>query len=69
MNIKNELLESLFPQIINHYASMKNISLEESKDLFFKSKTYEKLVSDNDFYSKGIDYIVNELQKEYLTFK
>lgn len=35
MNIKNELLESLFPQIINHYASMKNISLEESKDLFF----------------------------------
>ena len=68
MNAKDELLKSLFPQIINHFASLKNISLEESKDIFFKSTTYVKLCSDNDFYSKGIDYIVNELENEYSTF-
>lgn len=64
MNAKDELLKSLFPQIINHFASLKNISLEESRDIFFKSTTYAKLCGENDFYSKGIDYIVNE----YLTF-
>ena len=68
MNTKDELLKSLFPQIISHFASLKNISLEESTDMFFKSITYVKLCSDNDFYSKGIDYIVNELENEYLTF-
>ena len=68
MNAKDELLKSLFPQIINHFASLKNISLEESRDTFFKSTTYVKLCGENDFYSKGIDYIVNELENEYLTF-
>ena len=68
MNAKDELLKSLFPQIINHFASLKNISLEESRDIFFKSTTYEKLCGENDFYSKGIDYILNELENEYLTF-
>ncbi|MCC3869081.1 hypothetical protein [Terrisporobacter mayombei] len=68
MNAKDELLKSLFPQIINHFASLKNISLQESTDIFFKSTTYVKLCGDNDFYSKGIDYIVNELENEYLTF-
>ncbi|KHS57538.1 MULTISPECIES: hypothetical protein [Terrisporobacter] len=68
MNAKDELLKSLFPQIINHFASLKNISLEESRDIFFKSTTYAKLCGENDFYSKGIDYIVNELENEYLTF-
>ena len=43
MNAKDELLKSLFPQIINHFASLKNISLEESRDIFFKSTTYAKL--------------------------
>ena len=33
-----------------------------------KSTTYAKLCGENDFYSKGIDYIVNELENEYLTF-
>ena len=47
---------------------LKNISLEESRDIFFKSTTYAKLCGENDFYSKGIDYIVNELENEYLTF-
>ncbi|MCC3865119.1 hypothetical protein K0040_12635 [Terrisporobacter petrolearius] len=68
MNAKEQLLKSLFPQIINHFASLKNISLEESTDMFFKSVTYAKLCGDNDFYTKGIDYIVNELENEYLTF-
>lgn len=68
MNAKDQLLKSLFPQIINHFASSKNISLEESKDLFFKSTTYAKLCSDNNLYSKGIDYIVNELENEYISF-
>lgn len=68
MNAKNELLKSLFPQIINHFASLKNISLQESTDIFYKSITYVKLCDDNDLYSKGIDYIVNELENEYLTF-
>ena len=68
MNAKDELLKSLFPQIVNHFASLKNISLEESRDIFFKSTTYAKLCGENDFYSKGIDYIVNELENEYLTF-
>ena len=68
MNAKDELLKSLFPQIINHFASLKNISLEESRDIFFKSTTYAKLCGENDFYSKGVDYIVNELENEYLTF-
>jgi len=68
MNAKEQLLKSLFPQIINHFASLKNISLEESRDMFFKSTTYAKLCGDNDFYSKGMDYIVNELENEYLTF-
>ncbi|WP_343345959.1 hypothetical protein [Terrisporobacter petrolearius] len=68
MNAKDQLLKSLFPQIINHFASLKNISLEESTDMFFKSTTYAKLCGDNDFYSKGMDYIVNELENEYLTF-
>lgn len=27
MNAKDELLKSLFPQIINHFASLKNISI------------------------------------------
>ena len=40
MNAKNELLKSLFPQIINHFASSKNISLQESTDMFYKSITY-----------------------------
>ena len=69
MNAKDQLLESLFPQIINHYASLKNISLEESKDIFFNSKTYVRLISDNDLYTKGIEYITNELKNEYLIFK
>ena len=68
MNAKDELLKSLLPQIINHFASLKEISLEESTDMFFKSMTYVKLCPNNDFYSKGIDYIVNELESEYLTF-
>lgn len=68
MNAKDELLKSLFPQIINHFASLKNISLEESKDMFFKSTTYTKLCNDNDFYSRGIDYIVSQLENEYLNF-
>lgn len=68
MNAKEQLLKSLFPQIINHFASLKNISLEESTAMFFKSATYAKLCGDNDFYSKGMDYIVNELENEYLTF-
>ena len=69
MNAKDQLLESLLPQIINHYASLKNISLEESKDIFFNSKTYVRLISDNDLYTKGIEYITNELKNEYLIFK
>lgn len=68
MNAKDELLKSLFPQIINHFASLKNISLEESTEIFYKSTTYAKLCGDNNFYSKGIDFIVNELENEYLTF-
>lgn len=68
MNAKDELLKSLFPQIINHFASLKDMTLEESSDIFFKSTTYVKLCSDDDFYSKGIDYIVNELENEYLRF-
>ena len=68
MTAKDQLLESLFPQIINHLASLKNISLEESTDIFFKSNTYAKLCNDNDFYLKGIDYILNELKNEYITF-
>lgn len=68
MNVKDELLKSLFPQVINRFAGIKEISLQESTDLFFKSNTYVKLCSDNDFYAKGIDYIVNELENEYLTF-
>ena len=68
MNAKDELLKSLCPQIINHFAGLREISLDECTDLFYKSKTYDKLCQDNDFYSKGIDYIVNELENEYLTF-
>lgn len=68
MNAKNELLKSLFPQIINHFASQNEMELEDAMDLFYKSKTYVKLCGDNDFYAKGIDYIVNELENEYLTF-
>lgn len=68
MNAKDELLKSLFPQIINHFASLKNISLEESTEIFYKSTTYAKLCGNNNFYSKGIDFIVNELENEYLTF-
>lgn len=68
MNSKDKLLNSLFPQIINHFASLKNISLDESTAMFFKSNTYAKLCSDSDLYLKGIDCIVNELENEYLTF-
>lgn len=68
MNAKDKLLNSLFPQIINHFAGLKNISLDESTDMFFKSSTYAKLCSDSDLYLKGVDYIVNELENEYFTF-
>lgn len=68
MIAKGELLKSLFPQIINHFASLKNISLEESTDIFFNSNTYLKLCNDNDFYLKGIDSILDELKNEYITF-
>ena len=40
MNAKDELLKSLCPQIINHFAGLREISLEESTDLFYKSKTF-----------------------------
>lgn len=66
MEVDRILLQSLYKKIILRFSKLTGMSLEESMDYFYKSKTYE-LISNGigDMHCKGEIYLTDEIMLEY----
>ena len=65
MEANNILLEMLYARIIILFSKKAEKSLDESLDIFYKSKVYELLKNNEDYYCRGEQYISDDLVNEY----
>lgn len=68
MNANSILLQKKYARIIELFAKNNNLSIEESLDIFYRSKLY-KLISEgvSDMHCMSDTYLANELEEEYNT--
>ena len=66
MNANPVLLQKKYARIIEKFARKKNISIEESLDLFYHSFTYELMSKGvSDMHCMSDEYLIEDLEREY----
>ena len=70
MNANPTLLRMKYGRIVERFAELANMSLEDALTFFYESKTYE-LISQgiSDMHCRSDLYLVEDLENEYATKK